>query len=152
MKIFLGADHRGFELKEKLKEWLTANGHDVHDLGAHRLDPADDYPDFAMAVAEKVAEDPAANRGVLLCGSGTGMDVVANKVRGVRAAIAWSRDAAQHARERDDANVVSLAADWTPPETVREIVLTFIGTDFGRAERDVRRLEKIAAVEERNFK
>ena len=70
----------------------------------------------------------------------------------LRATIAWSQDVARHARERGDANVVSIAADWTPPETVREIVRTFIETEFGRAERDVRRLEKIAAAEERNFK
>lgn len=152
MKVFLGADHRGFELKEKLKEWLLAKGYEAHDLGASRFDPSDDYPDFAMAVAEKVAEDPVASRGLLVCGSGVGMDVAANKVRGVRATVAWSTDAAQHARSRDNANVLSLAADWTPPEMAREIVRVFLETEFGRAERDVRRLGKIAEVEERNFK
>lgn len=152
MKVFLGSDHRGFDLKEKMKEWLAAKGYEVHDLGASRFDPSDDYPDFAKAVAEKVAEDPAANRGVLICGSGTGMDVVANKVRSVRATVVWSKDAAVHARERNDANVVSVAADWTQPEVAREIVRTFLETEFGQAERDVRRLDKIAAVEEKNFK
>lgn len=152
MKIFLGADHRGFELKEKLKEWLLTKGYEVHDLGAYRLDPADDYPDFAVAVAEKVSEDAAANRGVLLCGSGVGMDVAANKVRGVRATVVWSTDAAEHARSRDNANVVSLAADWTPPDMAREIVRVFLETEFGQAERDVRRLKKIAEIEEKNFR
>ena len=152
MKVFLGADHRGFELKEKLKEWLTANGYEVHDLGADRLEPDDDYPDFAVAVAERVAADPLNRRGVLLCGSGGGMDVAANKVRGIRASVAWSVDAAAHARSRDNVNVVSIAADWTPPETAKEVVRVFLETAFGGAERDVRRLGKIQAIEEKNFK
>lgn len=152
MKVFLGADHRGLELKEKLKEWLSSKGYEVHDLGAHRLEPDDDYPDFAIAVAEKIAKDPTESRGVLLCGSGTGMDVVANKVRGVRATIAWSRDAAEHARARDNANVVSISADWTLPEVAREIVRVFLETEFGNAERDLRRLQEIVKIEEQNFK
>lgn len=152
MKIFLGADHRGFELKEKLKEWLKDKGYAVEDMGAYKLDTEDDYPDFARAVAEKVAEDPEVNRGVLLCGSGGGMDVVANKIRGVRATVVWSRDAAEHASARDNVNVISIAADWTPPETAKEIVRVFLETDFGKAERDLRRLGKIAEIESRIFK
>ncbi len=152
MKIFLGADHRGFELKEKLKEWLKDKGYVVEDMGAYKLDTEDDYPDFAVAVAGKVAEDPEGNRGVLLCGSGGGMDVVANKIRGVRATVTWSQDAVEHARARDNANVISIAADWTPPETAREIVRIFLEMDFGQAERDLRRLEKIREIEEKNFK
>ena len=152
MKVFLGADHRGFELKEKLKEWLGTKGYEVHDLGADRLEPDDDYPDFAVAVAERVAADPLNRRGVLLCGSGGGMDVAANKVRGIRASVAWSVDAAAHARSRDKVNVVSIAADWTPPETAKEVVRVVLETAFGGAERDVRRLGKIQAIEEKNFK
>ncbi len=152
MKVFLGADHRGFDLKEKLKEWLAAKGYEVHDLGAHRLDSGDDYPDMALAVAERVAESPDEHRGVLLCGSGGGMDVVANKVRGVRATVAGSREAAEHVRARDDVNVISIAADWTPPETAREIVRVFLETEFGKAERDIRRLKKIQEIEAKNFR
>ncbi len=152
MKIFLGADHRGFELKEKLKEWLQAKGHAVHDSGAHRLEPDDDYPDFAIPVARKVAEDPENNRGVLLCGSGMGMDVAANKVRGIRASVAWSVEAAAHARSHDDANVISIPADWTPPVLAAEIVRAFLETPFSGEERRVRRLEKIREIEEQNFK
>ena len=151
MKVFLGADHRGFELKEKLKEWLQAKGHAVHDLGAHRLEPDDDYPDFAVRAAEKVFADPE-SRGVLLCGSGVGMDFAANKVRGIRASVAWSVDAAAHARSHDDANIISIPADWTPPDQAAEIVRVFLDTPFSGDERHVRRIKKIAAAEEENFK
>ncbi len=151
MKIFLGADHRGFELKEKLKEWLGAKGHEVHDLGADRLQADDDYPDFAAAVARRVSENTA-SRGVLLCGSGTGMDVAANKVRGIRASVAWSAEAAAHARSHDDANIISIPADWTPPDQAAEIVRVFLDTPFSGDERHVRRIKKIAAAEEENFK
>ncbi len=152
MKVFLGADHRGFELKEKMKEWLKDHGYAVEDLGAHHLDPEDDYPDFAFAVAEKVAESPAEHRGILFCGSGVGMDVAANKFKNIRATVAWNRGSAEHARSHDDANVVSLAADWTPPDVAGEIVRAFLETPFSGEERHVRRLEKIEEVEEKNFK
>lgn len=152
MKVFLGADHRGFELKDKLKEWLKDHGYSVEDLGAHQLNSNDDYPDFAFAVAEKVAEDPAEHRGVLFCGSGAGMDAAANKIRGIRATVAWSVESAAHTRSHDDVNVVSIAADWTPPEMAREIVRTFLETPFSGEERHVRRLKKVEEIEEKNFK
>lgn len=152
MKVFLGADHRGFELKEKIKEWLASKGHEVHDLGAHRLDPADDYPDFAVAVAEKVAANFPEARGVLMCGSGLGMDVAANKVRGARACALWSVEAARHARTNDDINIASIPADWVSPDNAAEIVRAFIETPFSGEERHARRLKKIAETEEKNFK
>lgn len=152
MNIFLGADHRGFELKEKLKEWLKDKGYAVEDMGAHQFDPADDYPDFAFAVAEKVSEDPAGSRGILMCGSGGGMDVVANKVRGVRATVSWSVESAKHIRAHDDMNVVSIAADWIPPDSAREIVKAFLETEFSGEERHVRRLKKIEEIENKKFK
>jgi len=152
MKIFLGADHRGFELKEKLKEWLKDHGYSVEDLGAHRMDVNDDYPDFAFAVSEKVAENPGEHRGILLCGSGAGMDVAANKVAGVRATAAWNTDSAGHIRSHDDVNVISIAADWIKPETAAEIVRIFLETSFSGEERHIRRLKKIQEMEEKNFK
>lgn len=152
MKIFLGADHRGFDLKEKLKEWLKDKGYSVEDLGAYRPDPNDDYPDFAYAVALKVAEEPGTNRGILLCGSGAGMDVAANKVAGVRATVAWNTESAGHIRSHDDVNVISIAADWILPEDAREIVRMFLETPFSGEERHVRRLKKIREIEEENFK
>lgn len=152
MKIFLGADHRGFDLKEKLKEWLKNKGHSVEDFGAHRMDPADDYPDFAVSVARKVAEDPVEHRGILLCGSGAGMDVAANKIKGIRATVVWNTESAEHARSHDDVNVISIATDWTPPEQARQIVKTFLETPFSDEERHIRRLKKIEEIEEKNFK
>lgn len=152
MKVFLGADHRGFELKEKLKEWLEDHGHAVEDLGAHALVPDDDYPDFAFAVAEKVTENAAEHRGILFCGSGAGMDIAANKIKGIRATVIWSKESAEQARSHDDVNVISIAADWTPPEQAGEIVRMFLETPFSGEERHTRRLEKIREIEERNFK
>lgn len=147
MQIYLGADHRGFELKEKLKEWLKDHGYHVEDLGAHKIEPEDDYPDYAIAVAKKVAESPEENRGVLLCGSGAGMAIAANKIRGIRAAVAWNEQSAGHARTDDDVNIIAIAADWTPPEQAREIVKTFLETPFSAEERHVRRLGKINAID-----
>ena len=152
MRIFLGADHRGFELKEKLKEWLKDSGYAVEDMGATKLEPEDDYPDFAFAVAERVAENSNEHRGILLCGSGVGMDIAANKVRGVRATVAWNRESAGHARAHDDANAIAIAADWTPPEQVREIIKTFLETAFSGEGRHIRRLKKIQEIEEKNLK
>lgn len=152
MKVFLGADHRGFELKEKLKEWLKEHGYSVEDMGAHGLNPDDDYPDFAFAVAEKVAEDPVAHRGILLCGSGAGMDIAANKVRGIRATVSWSAESAVHARSHDNVTIISLAADWTPPDKAADIIRTFLETQFSSEECYTRRLKKIEEIEEKNFK
>src|SRR3989344_7811450 len=111
MKIYLGADHRGFSLKEALKPALIRDGYGVEDVGAFVQDPNDDYPDFAYAVARRVAEDTQNYRGVLICGSAAGMDVVANKVKGIRATVVSSRDSAIHARTDDDINIVALAGD-----------------------------------------
>lgn len=151
MKIFIGADHRGFALKNLLYKQLVARGHEVVDCGPQRLDPGDDYPDFALKVAEGVAATPG-SRGVLVCGSGMGMDVAANKVRGVRATVGYSADAITHARTHDDINTLALAADVLPPETAGAWVELFLMTPFGGEERNVRRLQKIAGIEQQNFK
>src|SRR3989344_1283991 len=106
MRIFLGADHRGFKLKEALKNWL---GEKVVDLGNDQFDPDDDFPDYAAAVAEKVSGGKG--QGIIICGSG-GMAIVANKFKGVRAVECWNETAARHAKEHDDANVLMLPADF----------------------------------------
>ena len=121
MKIYIGADHRGFELKKELKKFLIEKGYEVEDAGAFKYDKDDDYPDFAEAVAEKVSKDDSA-RGILLCGSGTGMDAAANKVRGVRATLAFSKEITRAARNDDDVNVISLPADFLKSEEAEEIV------------------------------
>jgi ribose 5-phosphate isomerase B len=150
MKVFIGADHRGYALKNQLYKGLKAKGFDVVDCGPHRLDPDDDYPDFALSVAEGVARHEG-SRGVLMCGSGVGMDIVANKVRGVRATVGYSADEVSHGRARDDVNVLALPADHAPADAEALLEL-FLMTPFGGAERDLRRQRKIAEIESNNFK
>jgi ribose 5-phosphate isomerase B len=156
MIIYIGADHRGFAFKKILKEALKNDGHDVIDIGAAALDPADDYPDFAHAVAEKVSAGVAASasggaetRGIVICGSGVGVDVVANKCKGVRSALAISADQIRAGRQDDDVNVLSLAADFIKPEDALNIARVFISTPFKKEERFSRRLRKIAELENR---
>src|SRR3989338_9392169 len=107
MKIYLASDHGGFYLKEALKAYLLTQGHDVEDEGAYTLDPLDDYPDFMYPAAQKIGADMDA-RGIFLCRSGAGAAIVANKVRGVRAVVARTKEEAQHAREHNDTNIVAL--------------------------------------------
>lgn len=151
MKLFIGADHRGFALKQVLYKQLVQRGHDVVDCGPSKLDPNDDYPDFAKKVGEGVAKNEG-SRGILLCGSGIGMDVAANKVRGVRASVGYGADAITHARAHDDINVLSLPADILLPEEAEARIELFLMTPFGGEERNTRRLKKIADLEAQNFK
>lgn len=147
--IYLGADHRGFELKELLKKRLIDEGFEITDLGNNHLDPDDDYVDFALKVAEAVKGDQE-NKGILLCGSGAGVDMVANKIDGVRSALVEDMQRAEQARQHEDANVISLPADILTGEEAFEIVKVFLTTDFSGDERHVRRLEKMSEVEEEN--
>lgn len=151
MRVFLGADHRGFALKNLLYKQLTARGHEAVDCGPTRLNPEDDYPDYALKVAENVAKNPE-SRGLLICGSGVGMDVVANKVRGARATVGYSANEVAHGRARDDINVLCLSADALSPADAEALVELFLMTPFGKAERDMRRQHKIADIEAQNFK
>ena|SRR3989344_4787359 len=145
--IYLGADHRGFELKERIKKRLLDEGYEVIDLGNNHLDPADDYVDFAHSVADATSSNPS-NRGVLFCGSGAGVDMVANKVEGVRSALVFDVSRAVQARQDEDANVISLPADTLDEESAYEIVKTFLETEFSGEPRHKRRLEKMQKVEE----
>lgn len=147
--VYLGADHRGFELKERLKQRLIGEGLEVTDLGANHLDPQDDYVQFAEKVAKAVVGDEE-SKGVLLCGSGAGVDMVANKIKGVRSALVFDEARAKQAREHEDANVISLPADVLDEETAVKLVKTFLETKFGQAERHVRRLSQMKEVEETN--
>ncbi len=149
--LFLGTDHRGFELKEKIKSWLQAQGIVFKDIGAHQLEPSDDYPDFGAKVAEVVTKDPETHRGIVICGSGAGICVAANKFKGVRAALAFTAEMARSMRNDDDMNVLCLASDFTDEKTAIEIVEVFLNTPFGDAERYKRRVEKINKLESRNF-
>lgn len=146
MIIYLGADHGGFELKEKLKSFLTEKGYVVEDCGAHSYDKDDDYPDFAKVVAEKVAAGPD-RLGILICRSGAGVDIVANKVKGILSALIFTAEQAKMVREHEGANVLTLASDFTSEETAKSIVVMWLETPFSGAERHLRRLEKIRALE-----
>ena len=146
--IYLGADHRGFELKERLKKALADEAYSVEDLGAAKMMQDDDYPDYARAVAEKVAESPIDRRGIVICGSGFGVDIVANKYPGIRAALAMSPEHVHQGRHDDDVNMLALAADFTGPDDALKIVNSFLSTPFdGKDERYKRRLEKITDIE-----
>lgn len=143
MKIALGADHAGYEEKERLKPTLDQLGVQYDDFGTVSTDSVD-YPDFAKKVAEGVAKGDY-DQGLLVCGSGTGMAIAANKVRGIRAAVAWSPEIARLARQHNNANVLSIAARFTPDSEVKEIVKAWFAADFegGRHERRVEKMEEI---------
>lgn len=148
MIIYLGADHRGFALKEYIKEKLKAQLRDVIDLGAKELVLGDDYPEFAAAVAKKVSEGVTADdRGIVFCGSGFGVDIVANKIRGVRSALAMSPQHIAQGRNDDNVNVLAVAADFLSTATVEEIVKAFITTPYAGEEKYARRIEEIKKLE-----
>ena len=147
MIIYIGADHRGFALKGKLIEVLKAGGWEVVDVGAKELDPGDDFPDYASLVAAKVSETPDHVHGIVICGSGFGVDIVANKFKGVRSALSTSPDQAYQGRHDSDANVLALPASFVDEETAVKIMKVFLSTPFGTDERCARRLGKIKAIE-----
>ncbi len=148
MRIVIGADHRGLGLKPALSELIEELGHEVVDVGAFELDPYDDYPDFAKLVADKVAGG-GAERGVLVCGSGVGASVAANKVRGVRASVCHDTYSAHQGVEHDDMNVICLGSTIVGEELAKELVSEFVSAEFNRVEAKYqRRLDKVLAMEE----
>ena len=144
MKIALASDHAGYAEKERLKILLRDLGLEVDDLGTTSEESVD-YPDFARKVAEEVAQGRV-DQGLLVCGSGTGMAITANKVAGVRAAVAWSEETARLARQHNDANILAIGARTTPPEKIPAIVKAWFSTDF-EGGRHADRLEKINRIE-----
>jgi ribose 5-phosphate isomerase B len=146
VRIAMGADHGGFDLKNELAAHLKTSGHDVVDLGAHAYDAADDYPDFARLVAEAIANGEA-ERGIVVCGSGVGASIAANKIRGVRAALCHDTYSARQGVEHDDMNVLCLGARVIGVELARELAAAFVGARFGGEERHLRRLNKVLAIE-----
>ncbi|MBI4133939.1 MAG: RpiB/LacA/LacB family sugar-phosphate isomerase [Candidatus Terrybacteria bacterium] len=147
MKVFLGADHAGFALKEEIKRWLVGQGYEVEDKGAFSLDSADDYPDFVAPVARAVAEDPKERRGIVLGGSGQGEAMVANRFAGVRAAVYYGGPTAiiQLSREHNDANILALGARFVSEAEAIAAVGRWLATLFSGDERHVRRIGKIAS-------
>lgn len=146
MRVHIGGDHAAYELHQMLVAFLTAEGHEVVDHGPPSYDPDDDYPVYVLRAAEAVAGDPD-SLGIVLGGSGNGEQIAANKVRGVRAALALSRDLAELARQHNDARVVSLGGRFTSADDAKEIVRTFLATPFSGDERHARRLAIIEAYE-----
>jgi ribose 5-phosphate isomerase B len=146
MVIYFGADHRGFALKQKLIPALKEKGYEVVDMGAAEVIEGDDYVDYAKLVAERVSADPE-SRGVLICGSGAGMSIAANKLRRVRASLGMSNDEVFDARHDDDLNVLCLASEFVSEEDAHKMVNVFLSTPFSAEERYVRRLNKISELE-----
>lgn len=144
--VYLGADHGGFDLKEELKKYLSELGYELTDLGAHNLDPNDDYTDFVIPVAQKVAQDPQ-NRGIVIGRSGQGEAIATNKIKGIRAAVCFSEEMARRTRDHNNSNILSLGADFIDTETTKTIVKAFLETPFSGEERHVRRLKKIEEIE-----
>lgn len=148
MKIYIGADHRGFALKEELKRYLVSGGYAVFDCGADAYDEHDDYPDVARAVAEQVSRAPDAHdapdaRGILICGSGAGVAIAANKIRGIRAATVHDARQARMVRADEDLNVCALPADFIDTARAKEIIDAFLTTPFSNEDRHMRRIAKI---------
>ena len=147
MRIAVGADHAGFDLKQILAAYLRHHGHEVIDKGTDSDEPVD-YPDFAEAVGKAVL-DGAAQRGLLICGSGVGASVAANKLPGIRAGLCHDTYSARQGVEHDDMNVLVLGARIIGIELARELVDAFLGAQYGEEERHRRRVAKIAALEKR---
>jgi ribose 5-phosphate isomerase B len=143
MRVYLGSDHAGFELKAHLLDHLARAGHEPVDCGPAEYDPDDDYPPFCFATAERVLADPG-SLGVVIGGSGNGEQIAANKVPGARAALAWSEETARLAREHNDAQVVSVGARMHSPEEAARFVDAFLATSFSGGERHARRLRMLA--------
>ncbi len=141
MKLYLGADHRGFDLKYKISAWLTGLGSTFEDLGAHTLDPEDDYNEVAIAVSRAVKSNPE-SFGILICGSAQGMAMQANRIKGIRAAICHVPEEARIAREHNNANILCLSAD-RPEDPAQEIISKFTATPYQPTARFDRRNQKL---------
>ena len=141
--IYIASDHAGYRLKEEIKDYLNELGIKYRDLGAKKPDPDDDYPDFAFKVAEKISKNPDENRGILICGTGQGMMRAANRVKNIRAFIAWDEYTAEMAKAHLNANVLVLGGQVTSLNTAKKIVATWLSTGFSGDERHKKRLKKI---------
>lgn len=149
MKIAVGADHAGYTLKERLLEKLKAEGHEVADYGTHSTESTD-YPDYAAAVGRAVAKNEA-EMGLLVCSSGVGMSIAANKIHGIRAALGTNTDEVSYTRRHNDANVLAIGAMYTDEATAKQLLDTFLTTGF-EGGRHARRIGKINQLEQEEQK
>jgi ribose 5-phosphate isomerase B len=144
MRVYLGADHNGFDDKASIAEMLVKDGHEVVDCGDVTRDGDDDFPQFAGQVATALlGYKDKHSRGILVCGSGQGMVMAANRFKGIRAALVWNLDEARSSRNDDDSNVLCLSAKYTPLQDMKSIVTTWLNTPFAAAPRFIRRLEQL---------
>lgn len=153
--IAIGSDHGGFEHKSILTSWLQSEGYQVEDVGAHQLDPNDDYPLFAFGVAKKVVEyneqvTQPGSIGIIICRSSGGVTVAANKVDGIRAVSIFDEKSAIHAKEHNNANLVTISGDWVSPEKAKEIIQIFLTAVYRRDARHERRIAQIKEFEKNN--
>ena len=146
VRVYLGSDHAGFELKGFLVEHLTSLGHDVVDVGPHAFDPDDDYPPFCIETARRVVAN-AGSLGVVIGGSGNGEQISANKVQGCRAALVWSTEVAKLSRQHNDAQVAGIGARMHSEAEAAQIAEVFLDTPFSGGERHLRRIKQIAEYE-----
>ncbi|MFY1578207.1 ribose-5-phosphate isomerase [Verrucosispora sp. WMMD703] len=146
MRVYLGSDHAGFELKVHLANHLAKQGYEVVDIGPHAYDPEDDYPAFCLHAGTRVVADPG-SLGVVIGGSGNGEQIASNKVAGVRAALAWSVETAQLGRQHNDANVVAVGARQHTLDEATAIVEAFLTTSFSGSDRHARRIAQVAEYE-----
>jgi ribose 5-phosphate isomerase B len=147
MKIVIGADHAGYDMKQSVAEYLRAKGHDILDIGTHEPGHPDDYPDFAILVAREV-QAGSVERGILICGSGVGVCVAANKFKGIRAGICHDHYSAGQGVEHDNMNVLVLGSRVIGPNVALDLVDGYVAAKFSGEERHVRRLNKVKAIEE----
>ncbi|MBU2577621.1 RpiB/LacA/LacB family sugar-phosphate isomerase [Patescibacteria group bacterium] len=143
--IYLGADHCGFELKEKVKKWLENSGYQYEDLGSSKLSLEDDYPDYAIKVAKKLGKK--GDYGILFCGSGIGMDIAANKFTGIRCGLGFSQQQIRIAKRDDDINCLAIPADFLSETETLGIIQMFLETQFSGSEKYLRRIKKIIEIE-----
>jgi ribose 5-phosphate isomerase B len=146
MRVYLGSDHAGFELKQHLVEHLTKQGYECVDVGPHVYDPEDDYPPFCLHTGARVVADPG-SLGIVIGGSGNGEQIAANKIEGVRSALAWRVEIAQLARQHNDANVLSLGAREHTTDEAASFAEAFLTTPFSGNERHARRIAELAEYE-----
>lgn len=146
MSIFIGADHRGFELKNKIIDYLQSKNTRVEDMGNYEHDPDDDYPDFTNKVAKAVLQNPEAYLGIVICGSGVGVSIAANRHRHIQSALGFNEDQVKHARTNDHVNVLALPSDYIDFEKAKMLVDTFIESKPDFQDRFIRRVAKMNKI------
>jgi ribose 5-phosphate isomerase B len=146
MPVFIAADHRGFDLKNKLVEYLQEKDIRIEDFGNYELDPLDDYPDFAQKVAQAVQQNPQENVGIVICGSGIGVSMAVNRFKQIRCGLALNVDQVKHGRENDHTNILAIASDYTDFEIAKKYIDTFLSSTPNVGDKYVRRGKKLDSI------